>query len=135
MTLVYMTSQGRLPAEYNGVSPVPTCFPISGVMGQPRTCLHALLNMLQQGVDSASGPRCLHDTPRLAELAYHLVYMLCMARDTSAPTLRYLRSTYDFLFQQLQHLPYEQANYSEYDHSHDADSYSMTIVMMLTATV
>ena len=83
-------------------------------MGQPRTCLHALLNMLQQGVDSGPGPQCLHDTPRLAELAYQLVYKLCAVRDTSAPTLRYLRTTYDFLFQQLRHLPFDQTDYSEW---------------------
>ncbi|KAK7106896.1 nuclear pore complex protein Nup205-like [Littorina saxatilis] len=82
-----------------------------GVMGQSRTCLHAVLNILQQGVDSGAGPRCLHDTPRLAELAYQLIYKLCAIRDTSAPTLRYLRTTYDFLFQQLRHLPFEEADY------------------------
>ena len=87
----------------------------SGVLGQPRTCLHALLNILQQGVDSGSGPQCLHNTPRLAELAYQLVYKLCALRDTSPPTLRYLRTTYDFLFQQLRHLPFDQMDYSEFN--------------------
>ena len=86
----------------------------SGVMGQPRTCLHALLNMLQQGVDTGSGPQCLHNTPCLAELGYQLVYKLCAVHDTSAPTLRYLRTTYDFLYQQLRHLPFDQADYSEW---------------------
>ena len=83
-------------------------------MGQPRTCLHALLNMLQQGVDTGSGPQCLHDTPCLAELGYQLVYKLCAVHDTSAPTLRYLRTTYDFLYQQLRHLPFDQTDYSEW---------------------
>ncbi|KAL8613661.1 hypothetical protein ACOMHN_029753 [Nucella lapillus] len=82
-----------------------------GVLGQSRTCLHALLSLLQQGVDTGGGPQCLHTTPCLAELAYQLVYQLCAVRDTSAPTLRYLRTTYDFLFQQLRHLPLEQSDY------------------------
>ncbi|XP_025098310.1 nuclear pore complex protein Nup205-like isoform X3 [Pomacea canaliculata] len=82
-----------------------------GVMESPRTCLHAILSLLEQGVEGGHGPRCLHEMPCFAELAYQLIYKLCASRDTSAPTLRYLRTTHDFLYQQLRHLPFIQSDY------------------------
>lgn len=85
-----------------------------GVMESPRTCLHAILSLLEQGVEGGHGPRCLHEMPCFAELAYQLIYKLCASRDTSAPTLRYLRTTHDFLYQQLRHLPFIQSDYSEW---------------------
>ncbi|ESP04618.1 hypothetical protein LOTGIDRAFT_237278 [Lottia gigantea] len=78
-----------------------------GVLGSPKTCLHSILTLLNNGVGSRTGPTCLQHTPRLAELAYHLIYVLCANKDTTAPTLRYLRTAHDFLYRQLQHLPFK----------------------------
>jgi hypothetical protein len=83
-------------------------FLCSGVLRSPRTCLHSILCVLEIGVGSKSGPACLYDTPILAELCYHLIYMLCANKDTSDPTMRYLRTTHDFFYRHLQHLPFSQ---------------------------
>ncbi|CAH1799487.1 unnamed protein product [Owenia fusiformis] len=77
-----------------------------GISGTPKTCLHAILDLLGQGLDNKTGPTCLIDTPKLAELAYHTVYELCANRDVSSATLRYLRTTHDFLYKQLLHMPF-----------------------------
>ncbi|XP_061177614.1 nuclear pore complex protein Nup205-like isoform X2 [Saccostrea echinata] len=82
-----------------------------GILGSPKTCLHAVLSLLERGVGTHSGPTCLRDTPRLSELAYKLIYLLAANRETSTPTLRYLRTTRDFLYRQLQHLPFTQQFY------------------------
>ncbi|XP_056015581.1 nuclear pore complex protein Nup205-like isoform X3 [Ostrea edulis] len=82
-----------------------------GILGAPKTCLHAVLSLLEKGVGTHSGPTCLRDTPRLSELAYKLIYLLAANRETSTPTLRYLRTTRDFLYRQLQHLPFTQQFY------------------------
>lgn len=35
-----------------------------------------------------------------------VIYQLCACPDTSGPTMRYLRTSQDFLFSHLQHLPF-----------------------------
>ncbi|RUS70914.1 hypothetical protein EGW08_021327, partial [Elysia chlorotica] len=82
-----------------------------GVMDSPKTCLHSILSMLERGLGTREGPSSLRDRPQLAELGYRLIYSLAANRDTSAPTLRYLRTTHDFLFRQLQHLPLDSGKY------------------------
>ncbi|GFS19080.1 nuclear pore complex protein Nup205-like, partial [Elysia marginata] len=82
-----------------------------GVMDSPKTCLHSVLSMLERGLGTREGPSSLRDRPQLAELGYRLIYSLAANRDTSAPTLRYLRTTHDFLFRQLQHLPLDSGKY------------------------
>ncbi|GAB1605006.1 nuclear pore complex protein Nup205-like [Argonauta hians] len=77
-----------------------------GVLGCPRTCLHSLITILNRGVGTRTGPRCLTFTPQLAELAYHLLYVLCANKETSPPTMRYLRTVHDFFYRQLKHLPF-----------------------------
>ncbi|XP_078583600.1 nuclear pore complex protein Nup205-like isoform X3 [Branchiostoma floridae x Branchiostoma japonicum] len=77
-----------------------------GVLGSPRTCLHSILGVLDAGVDSVGGPSCIHDNPQLSELAYKLAYHLCANTETSDPTMRYLRTTHDFLYRQMQHVPF-----------------------------
>ncbi|KAJ7329960.1 hypothetical protein JRQ81_016134 [Phrynocephalus forsythii] len=77
-----------------------------GVLGCPRTCLHAILNILENGTETRSGPRAVQQSPHLAELCYQVIYQLCACSDTSGPTMRYLRTSQDFLFSQLQHLPF-----------------------------
>ena len=82
-------------------------FAISGVLGAPKTCLHAVLDILNKGVDSHHGPACVTETPKLTELAYQLIYHLCANKGTSMPILRYLRTSHDFLYRHLQHLPFK----------------------------
>ncbi|GIY47224.1 nuclear pore complex protein Nup205 [Caerostris extrusa] len=77
-----------------------------GVMGSKRTCLHAILSFLDIGCYSGT-PSNVYNSPRSAELSYQLLYLLCTNNDTSGPTLRYLRSTHDFLFRHLQCLPFK----------------------------
>ena len=40
-----------------------------------------------------------------ARIAYHVIYVLCSSPTTCGPAMRYLRSSADFLFTQVQHLP------------------------------
>lgn len=92
------------------------CIPnLTGVLDSPKTCLHSILTLLEQGLGTRDGPSCLHAQPKLAELGFHLIYALCANKDTSPATLRYLRTTHDFLYQQLQHLPLESKKYGVYD--------------------
>uniref|UniRef100_A0A8C1JU32 Nucleoporin 205 n=1 Tax=Cyprinus carpio TaxID=7962 RepID=A0A8C1JU32_CYPCA len=77
-----------------------------GVLGCPRTCLHAILSLLQRGSEWRSGPLLTKQAPQLAELCYQVIYQLCACPDTSGPTMRYLRTSQDFLFSHLQHLPF-----------------------------
>ncbi|XP_052008262.1 nuclear pore complex protein Nup205 isoform X2 [Xyrauchen texanus] len=77
-----------------------------GVLGCPRSCLHAILSLLQRGSESRSGPVLTKQAPHLAELCYQVIYQLCACPDTSGPTMRYLRTSQDFLFSHLQHLPF-----------------------------
>uniref|UniRef100_A0A672GGV6 Nucleoporin 205 n=1 Tax=Salarias fasciatus TaxID=181472 RepID=A0A672GGV6_SALFA len=77
-----------------------------GVLGCPRSCLHAILSLLQRGTEKRSGPALTQKAPHLAELCYQVIYQLCACPDTSGPTMRYLRTSQDFLFSHLQHLPF-----------------------------
>uniref|UniRef100_A0AAQ5ZFQ3 Nucleoporin 205 n=1 Tax=Amphiprion ocellaris TaxID=80972 RepID=A0AAQ5ZFQ3_AMPOC len=77
-----------------------------GVLGCPRSCLHAILSLLQRGTEKRSGPVLTQEAPHLAELCYQVIYQLCACPDTSGPTMRYLRTSQDFLFSHLQHLPF-----------------------------
>uniref|UniRef100_A0A8B9L6N0 Nucleoporin 205 n=1 Tax=Astyanax mexicanus TaxID=7994 RepID=A0A8B9L6N0_ASTMX len=77
-----------------------------GVLGCPRSCLHAILSLLQQGSERRSGPILTQQAPHLAELCYQVIYQLCACSDTSGPTMRYLRTSQDFLFSHLKHLPF-----------------------------
>uniref|UniRef100_A0A8C7BTY9 Nucleoporin 205 n=1 Tax=Neovison vison TaxID=452646 RepID=A0A8C7BTY9_NEOVI len=82
-----------------------------GVLGCPRTCLHAILNILEKGTEGRTGPVAVRESPQLAELCYQVIYQLCACSDTSGPTMRYLRTSQDFLFSQLQHLPFSNKEY------------------------
>ncbi|KFQ27551.1 Nuclear pore complex protein Nup205, partial [Mesitornis unicolor] len=77
-----------------------------GVLGCPRTCLHAILNILEKGTETRNGPTAVQESPHLAELCYQVIYQLCACSDTSGPTMRYLRTSQDFLFTQLRYLPF-----------------------------
>ncbi|KAJ8269075.1 hypothetical protein COCON_G00116820 [Conger conger] len=78
----------------------------AGVLGCPRSCLHAILSLLQRGSEKRSGPVLTRQAPHLAELCYQVIHQLCACPDTSGPTMRYLRTSADFLYSHLQHLPF-----------------------------
>lgn len=42
----------------------------------------------------------------MRRLPVQVIYQLCACSDTSGPTMRYLRTSQDFLFSHLQHLPF-----------------------------
>lgn len=75
-------------------------------MGAPRSCLHAVLSILERGVGSHYGPTCVYETPQLADLCYKLIYTLCANHSTCTPVMRYMRTTQDFLHKHLQHIPF-----------------------------
>uniref|UniRef100_A0A7N8XLB2 Nucleoporin 205 n=1 Tax=Mastacembelus armatus TaxID=205130 RepID=A0A7N8XLB2_9TELE len=77
-----------------------------GVLGCLRSCLHAILSLLQRGTERRSGPVLTQQAPHLAELCYQVIYQLCACPNTSGPTMRYLRTSQDFLYSHLQHLPF-----------------------------
>lgn len=62
--------------------------------GGTVTCFHAVLELLQRQLDSRPFARY----PYLTELLYALVFRLCEHPDTSAPTMRYLRTSADFFY-------------------------------------
>lgn len=71
-----------------------------GVAGFPRTCLHSILDLLDQHIAGHSPNREATD---LVESCYRLVYRLCARPNTSAPTLRFLRSRDYFLCRHVKH--------------------------------
>jgi len=77
-----------------------------GVHGSPRTCLHSTLTQLNRGLLISGTPSCITESPKLAGLAYQLIYTLCANSSTSAPTMRYLRTAHDFLYSHTQCLPF-----------------------------
>ena len=74
-----------------------------GIRDQPRTCLHALLGILENNitVDGHSSGVNL----RAIELAYKLLYQLCSHPNLSDVMLRFLRSS-NFLGRQVAALPF-----------------------------
>ncbi|XP_071445952.1 nuclear pore complex protein Nup205-like [Hetaerina americana] len=86
-----------------------TVFQQPGILGFPRTCLHALLALLDRGLANnpqatspsvtqsavlditALRPRAPHSA--LLDLGYRLLYALCADPRTSEPVLRFLRSS------------------------------------------
>ncbi|XP_071834158.1 nuclear pore complex protein Nup205-like isoform X2 [Apostichopus japonicus] len=84
-----------------------------GIWGSPRTCLHAILGILSRDLSPHRGPSTIVTSPQLAELAYELVYMLTADRDTSGPTMRYLRGTRDYFYRHLRHVPFNKHSENE----------------------
>ena len=82
---------------------------ILGVLGSPKTCLHAVLSLVQLEPNSATFIGCHLSQPRVAELCYKLLYCLCASRELSQATLRYLRNNHDFFHTQLAALPFPSA--------------------------
>jgi nuclear pore complex protein Nup205 len=65
-----------------------------GVLNSPKTVFHSLLEIL-------SFKSVRNESPELVELGFELIYRLCANTETSAPALRYLRSSHDFVNRQL----------------------------------
>ena len=72
-----------------------------GIHEQPRTCLHALLGILEKNIESSGNSA----GSRVIELAYKLLYQLCSHPNISDIVLRFLRSS-DFLGRQVAALPF-----------------------------
>lgn len=87
-----------------------TTFQQPGVLGFPRTCLHSVLAFLSASLKFRPGNPSPAMNPRLIELAYRLVYSLAANMRTSEPTLRFLRSSGDFLQKHLTALPFQTNN-------------------------
>ncbi|KAI9473490.1 MAG: nucleoporin Nup186/Nup192/Nup205 [Benjaminiella poitrasii] len=77
-------------------------------------CFHAILSMLQQGIDknSTGDDAMVEDTvgsaeplinthPILAEKCYELIYRLCAKKPLSISTMRYLRNRENFFYKQF----------------------------------
>ena len=86
-----------------------------GVLGSPRTLLHALLSLVQHSRDPSNPIGCHYGNPKLAELCYKVIFQLCSHRDLSTPTLRYLRNSHDFFHSQLAALPLDLTRLRERD--------------------
>lgn len=56
---------------------------------------------------------CHAHHPKLAELCYFLLYIICVGRKSSASTLRYLRSNQDFVCRQLLSTPLPAADFTD----------------------
>ncbi|XP_047033205.1 nuclear pore complex protein Nup205 [Helicoverpa zea] len=67
----------------------------AGAGGYPRTCLHAILDILEQHI--ADHNQQHKEANNLVESCYRLVYWLCARPNTSAPILRFLRTRDYFL--------------------------------------
>ncbi len=74
-----------------------------GIHDQPRTCLHALLGILEKNILPEGHPSGTN--LRAIELAYKLLYQLCSHPNLSDIILRFLRSS-NFLGRQVAALPF-----------------------------
>ncbi|XP_026324048.1 nuclear pore complex protein Nup205 [Hyposmocoma kahamanoa] len=66
-----------------------------GAAGYPRTCLHSILDILDQHISGHNSTD--REANNLIESCYRLLYWLCARPNTSAPVLRLLRSRDYFL--------------------------------------
>ncbi|KAF6214486.1 hypothetical protein GE061_009229 [Apolygus lucorum] len=78
-----------------------TVFQQPGVLGMPRSCLHSILGLLNTHLVNLS-----QNSGSLVELYYRIIYALAYNTRTSEPTLRFLRSSGDFLKRHLAALPF-----------------------------
>lgn len=81
-----------------------------GFRGFPRTCLHSILGLLNTSLRSRTNMTTPVVNHSLVELSYRLIYALAGNIRTSEPTLRFLRSSGDFLQRHLAALPFRSNN-------------------------
>ncbi|KAI8610567.1 nucleoporin Nup186/Nup192/Nup205 [Chytriomyces sp. MP71] len=84
-----------------------------------RCCLHTVLDLLRVGTLGAGGRSGMGDTdldldvevplfyshPKLSERCFRLIYELCSDETTSSNTMRFLRTTENFFYRQLEAMP------------------------------
>ncbi|KAJ3254574.1 hypothetical protein HDU77_004060 [Chytriomyces hyalinus] len=84
-----------------------------------RSCLHSILDLLRVGTSDDAGRNQVTDAdgevdldvplfyrhPKLSERCYRLMYLLCSDEVTSASTMRFLRTTENFFYRQLEAMP------------------------------
>lgn len=71
------------------------------MLGCPRTCLHAILNILEKGTEGRTGPVAVRESPQLAELCYQVYRRLHfvtlnrrnLTRDFNRPQIRKYNKT------------------------------------------
>uniref|UniRef100_A0A8D8S5Z8 Nuclear pore complex protein Nup205 n=1 Tax=Cacopsylla melanoneura TaxID=428564 RepID=A0A8D8S5Z8_9HEMI len=78
----------------------------AGILGSPRTCLHSIISLLGESLKARQEPTLAPPSPTVTRLCYQLLYSLAAHTATSAPTLRYLRSSNDVLHLHLSGLPF-----------------------------
>lgn len=85
-----------------------------GINEQPRTCLHALLGLLEKNITPEGRSAGMIQTgSRTIELGYKLLYQLCSHPNLSDVILRFLRSS-NFLGRQVSALPFaDRAEWSQ----------------------
>ncbi|KAJ3112926.1 hypothetical protein HDU96_003994 [Phlyctochytrium bullatum] len=100
-------------------------------------CLHVILEQLRFGLPQSENESSgfeldaqvpLYEShPRLAEKCLQLLYQLCSSTETASTTLRYLRSTEDFVYRQLQAFPVNNVEAAETSSEALANSVSRKI--------
>ncbi|OBZ74918.1 hypothetical protein A0H81_05368, partial [Grifola frondosa] len=86
-------------------------------LGARRSCVHAILDLLNTGVPRLKGKESRRQAPltaplfvtlpALAERCYHVLYQLCQHPRTSEFTMRYLRTREDFFARHLAAVPFK----------------------------
>lgn len=88
-------------------------------LGAKRTSVHVLIHLINSGIPRLRGKGKAHERhlqdveplflsqPDLAERCYRIIYQLCMHRQTSESTTRYLRTREDFFARQLNAIPFQ----------------------------
>ncbi|KAJ3212774.1 hypothetical protein HDU82_006406 [Entophlyctis luteolus] len=90
----------------------------NGARNDTKCCLHAILDLLRAGTNpNENAPATELDIefdteehlfvnhPKLSERCFRLLYLLCSDESTSLSTMRYLRTTENFFFKQLESMP------------------------------
>lgn len=78
-----------------------------GVLDFPSNCTKSLITILDEGIfQLKSGMEISFGQQRLLQNAYRLLYALCSNQKTSEVTLRFLRSSNEFLLRHIATLPF-----------------------------
>ncbi|XP_026804036.1 nuclear pore complex protein Nup205 [Rhopalosiphum maidis] len=83
-----------------------TCFENAGVGGNPRNCLHSIIDILDDSLKSRKNGAVSKNHSKLLELCYQLIYVLVSSNRTSKPVLVYLKSRSDFILRHASALPF-----------------------------
>ncbi|VVC40662.1 Armadillo-like helical,Nucleoporin Nup186/Nup192/Nup205 [Cinara cedri] len=83
-----------------------TCFENAGVNGNPRNCLHSIIDILDDALKSRKIGGLGKNHSKLLELCYQLIYILVSSNRTSKPVLVYLKSRSDFVLRHASALPF-----------------------------